>query len=261
MSDQRMGRFLRYAVGEIFLVVIGILIALQINNWNEERIESRQIREYALNLAGDIERDLKMIGLIEFQINRLIDQSKEFTSYARGRSIDNFDNAEVFFLTRYTSYRPLEWNRSGMHQLKSSGALRQMRNQTLVERISAYDALTYHLDQDYLNDNRAGEELRFLRNQIIDRNYEEQDLEALDEWIGSLDMTDMESRFVTFRNTAVFKQLHSRQLKLLTNDINDLRRLANQMSEMKFNARVESELPRLRKLATEVLALIQAEYM
>jgi len=30
------GRYLKYAIGEIVLVVIGILIALQINNWNEE---------------------------------------------------------------------------------------------------------------------------------------------------------------------------------------------------------------------------------
>ena len=30
------GRYLKYAIGEIVLVVIGILIALSINNWNEE---------------------------------------------------------------------------------------------------------------------------------------------------------------------------------------------------------------------------------
>jgi hypothetical protein len=68
LGDQRLGRVLRYAIGEIFLVVVGILVALQTNNWNEERIERRQIREYALNLAGDIERDLQMIDLIEIQI-------------------------------------------------------------------------------------------------------------------------------------------------------------------------------------------------
>jgi hypothetical protein len=38
LGDQRLGRVLRYAIGEIFLVVVGILVALQTNNWNEERI-------------------------------------------------------------------------------------------------------------------------------------------------------------------------------------------------------------------------------
>jgi hypothetical protein len=149
----------------------------------------------------------------------------------------------------------------GNASLQSSGALRQMRNQTLVERISAYDALTCHLDQDYLNDKRAGGELMLLRNRPIDREYEDEDLEAVDEWISSLDLEDTESRFVTFRDTAVFKQLHSRQLELLTDDIRDMRQLANQMSEMKFHARVDSELPGLRELAAEVLALIRSEYM
>ncbi len=36
-DDNRPLKYMRYAIGEIVLVVIGILIALQINNWNEER--------------------------------------------------------------------------------------------------------------------------------------------------------------------------------------------------------------------------------
>lgn len=37
MSENKTGKYLKYAIGEILLVVIGILIALQINNLNEER--------------------------------------------------------------------------------------------------------------------------------------------------------------------------------------------------------------------------------
>ena len=36
-AENNIAKYLRYAIGEIFLVVIGILIALQINNWNENR--------------------------------------------------------------------------------------------------------------------------------------------------------------------------------------------------------------------------------
>ena len=34
-------KYLLYAIGEILLVVIGILIALQVNNWNEERLQQK----------------------------------------------------------------------------------------------------------------------------------------------------------------------------------------------------------------------------
>ncbi|APY07251.1 hypothetical protein BWZ20_02545 [Winogradskyella sp. J14-2] len=39
LMENKIGKYFKYAIGEIVLVVIGILIALQINNWNEQRKE------------------------------------------------------------------------------------------------------------------------------------------------------------------------------------------------------------------------------
>ncbi len=46
IEEKQVGNFLKYAIGEILLVVNGILIALQINNWNEQRKAGMQ--EHAL---------------------------------------------------------------------------------------------------------------------------------------------------------------------------------------------------------------------
>ena len=46
MEKNKTGKYLKYAIGEIVLVVIGILVALQINNWNEQR--KAHINEEAL---------------------------------------------------------------------------------------------------------------------------------------------------------------------------------------------------------------------
>src|SRR6056297_3227687 len=46
LSDGKTGKYFKYAIGEIILVVIGILIALQINNWNEERKLQNEINTY-----------------------------------------------------------------------------------------------------------------------------------------------------------------------------------------------------------------------
>jgi hypothetical protein len=48
LSENKFSKYLPYAIGEIVLVVIGILIALQINNWNQERMEQKQ-KEILLN--------------------------------------------------------------------------------------------------------------------------------------------------------------------------------------------------------------------
>jgi hypothetical protein len=79
-------RYLGYGVGELVLVVFGILIALQINNWNEERIEQRQIADYAHALIKDLERDLVMIEVIKTEIDVLINKI-DFPGCLHGRHI------------------------------------------------------------------------------------------------------------------------------------------------------------------------------
>ena len=57
LSKGKTGKYLKYAIGEIILVVIGILIALQINNWNERRkfknVEKTVLTNIYKNLATD----------------------------------------------------------------------------------------------------------------------------------------------------------------------------------------------------------------
>ncbi len=48
---------MRYAIGEIILVVIGILIALQVNNWNEDRKKSRVIQNVLMEIKDDLIQD------------------------------------------------------------------------------------------------------------------------------------------------------------------------------------------------------------
>ena len=49
-KDNQFLKYSRYAIGEIVLVVVGILIALYINNWNEERKDKKLVRLYLKEL-------------------------------------------------------------------------------------------------------------------------------------------------------------------------------------------------------------------
>ena len=57
MEKNRTGKYLKYAVGEIILVVIGILIALSINNWNETKKEQAITNNYLSGFVGDLKKD------------------------------------------------------------------------------------------------------------------------------------------------------------------------------------------------------------
>ena len=56
-DDNRPLKYARYAIGEIVLVVLGILIALQINNWNENRLNNLSVKSYLNNLIQDLNDD------------------------------------------------------------------------------------------------------------------------------------------------------------------------------------------------------------
>ena len=67
LMENKTGKYLKYAIGEIILVVIGILIALQINNWNEDKkeqvVEKKILRELLIDLEiskRDLENDIKV---------------------------------------------------------------------------------------------------------------------------------------------------------------------------------------------------------
>jgi len=57
--DNNLSKYSRYAIGEIFLVVIGILIALQINNWNEKRKDGLRATAYMHRISEDLDRSIK----------------------------------------------------------------------------------------------------------------------------------------------------------------------------------------------------------
>lgn len=58
----KFSKYLLYAIGEIFLVVIGILIALQINNWNENEKKQKSKVSYINSLINDLSSDTLLLG-------------------------------------------------------------------------------------------------------------------------------------------------------------------------------------------------------
>ncbi|QJP34666.1 hypothetical protein F0365_09810 [Nonlabens sp. Ci31] len=67
MEQNKTAKYFKYAIGEIILVVVGILIALQINNWNENQKQKKQLDAIYTTVAQNLKTDLKNIKVpIEF---------------------------------------------------------------------------------------------------------------------------------------------------------------------------------------------------
>ena len=61
IRENKVSKYLLYAVGEIVLVVIGILIALQINNWNEKRKDIDLEQKFLTNLVENLEHNCRQL--------------------------------------------------------------------------------------------------------------------------------------------------------------------------------------------------------
>ncbi len=97
LANREIYKYLKYAVGEILLVVLGILIALQINNWREQKKTEQATIQIYENLllslrqdSTDIERILKYQDhCVEAQIKLLTNSSTQIESQLEGKSIQN----------------------------------------------------------------------------------------------------------------------------------------------------------------------------
>ncbi|WP_298371203.1 DUF6090 family protein [uncultured Lutibacter sp.] len=77
LTENKTGKYFKYAIGEIILVVIGILIALQINNWNENRKNKIAEADYYCRILDDFELNEKLIDDTTELINNKIELCKE----------------------------------------------------------------------------------------------------------------------------------------------------------------------------------------
>ena len=75
-DDNKPLKYMRYAIGEILLVVVGILIALSINNWNEERKDRVKEREVLEDIMNNLNRNNELIQNSLVKINK-IDKSSD----------------------------------------------------------------------------------------------------------------------------------------------------------------------------------------
>jgi hypothetical protein len=75
------GKYLAYAMGEIALVIIGILIALQINNWNEERKLQQKEKELLISLKSDMEGTLEKLEGINHYNDLTLKNYKEIVEF------------------------------------------------------------------------------------------------------------------------------------------------------------------------------------
>ncbi|WP_162919880.1 DUF6090 family protein [Hanstruepera ponticola] len=141
MEKNKTGKYFKYAIGEIILVVIGILIALQINNWNNERLSAREEKLLLENLKEEYQENLLNLNVA---IKKRESQMKALNSlydFVAGKLSVNETNKSIDSLIGVSRYIPTYESRSGaLQEIINGGKLNIIQNRQLRKYLSNWSA-------------------------------------------------------------------------------------------------------------------------
>ncbi len=136
ISEGKTKKYLLYAIGEIVLVVLGILIALSINTWNENRKLKQQERSYYCKINEDLSSDLSNIEKSKTSLeNRILVLDKLLINLLKVQ-----DDKSVLledYLAAVRSYRFIP-SKAAIIDITSSGKLENLKNPQLKNSILNY---------------------------------------------------------------------------------------------------------------------------
>jgi len=89
LSEGKIGKYLKYAFGEIVLVVIGILIALQINNWNNNKINQSDSKEFNQRLLNEFKGNLDLAKVKIQKMESMINGTREILELFNKAELDD----------------------------------------------------------------------------------------------------------------------------------------------------------------------------
>jgi hypothetical protein len=256
LTDNKFRKYLLYAVGEILLVVVGILIALQVNNWNENRKEQIALRTYSSSLINDLKNNIWIAKMTMNQMSVGLEKIDMFLEYVRINSVNEFNNLDLFLMTKNGfRYRPSEWYKTTFNEMNSSGTINYIENDSLKLKLNNYYTLTEHLEQDYLNDYSRSDIAEQLLMDAINYNYA--NYYDIDSTLTLL----KKPKEMRLQNPAYF-QASLLDLKLLSMEPVLYNKIGNRLKIIQnaLSIRLNDEYPRLISRAEELIVLIEREY-
>ena len=134
-----MRKYLIYAIGEILLVVIGILLALQINNWNQYLQDRTKEKEYLNSIKQDLAIDTNNLDLVLMEVEKNLNAAVTLITFLDEPKTGTFDTTRIYESISHAGFlRNWETNAPTFDDLRSTGNLQLISNRELKKSISSY---------------------------------------------------------------------------------------------------------------------------
>lgn len=139
-------KYIKYALGEILLVVIGILIALAINNWNEERKNNLKEQAILTSLLAEVDNNIKTLETTMVRNMENKSNAEKLASHADpvNNKLEEADFAQLYAQTfkHEIIYAPAN---GVLNELINTGKISLIKSQPIRTTLSAWEAATESL--------------------------------------------------------------------------------------------------------------------
>lgn len=130
LTQNKFSKYLFYAIGEIVLVVIGILIALSINNWSERIKNEQKETDHLVNLLQELKMDKLKLNILKKNFETAIVSKDFYVSIFDGNE-DKTDSLGIHYLNMFDFLMDFVPASTTVDELKNSGSLNLISNKEL----------------------------------------------------------------------------------------------------------------------------------
>lgn len=137
LNENRFSKYLLYATGEIVLVVIGILIALQINNWNENKKQQKEVQNALMEIKNDLILDQMVLHEALNRKNEEYDKQQRVIDILdhKKEMVQDFDKLLGHLMLKHN----VEFTKNGFDLLKDMGIGKIEDDDFRIKLTSYYD--------------------------------------------------------------------------------------------------------------------------
>ncbi|MGB5272714.1 MAG: DUF6090 family protein [Flavobacteriaceae bacterium] len=240
LMENKTSKYFKYAIGEILLVVIGILIALQINTWNQERVNAREERR----ILQDLSKELRFNNFLKEKGSRVMQEV--------------VDAADRLLLVINNQTEQRDTSQIGMYLHKLTWVWVSGRNTTIYDVLSGsgdFDNISSSVLRKKLADLKANQE-NLLQFEVVQNQFVDQQLRPF--LNRAIDRTTMRSKFETGE---MITTMHASKFPNSYSELLESREFANLLVDLDFfTRRVLGTYGRIDRDITQIDSLIQSKY-
>lgn len=139
-TENKITQYLIYAIGEIFLVVVGILIALQVNNYNEQLKSDRKERKYLVSMKNELLNNLEIVKSETEGLRKSITAQKQLMSLINSEkdTVRESGLSKILAIS-FSKVFELNYQEGTFKELLYSGGLIAINNDSIKNEVTSWE--------------------------------------------------------------------------------------------------------------------------